>query len=106
MIWSKLLGEWSRLLGRAHFVELARLLSLEAPGMSRLPAGAVIGASMRADEALAAELASQGLGHWMRWVDASAWLANDTLSYVQRLQAEFVRATQELHAHSERGEHL
>ncbi len=65
------------------------------------PPGITAGsASTRAGEALVGELASLALGRWLHWVDASAWLAKDTLNYVLRLQVEFAQASQELHAQS------
>lgn len=105
VIWSKLLGEWSRLLGTPHLADQLRQQWLKSaelmPWFGVFPPGTKpSSASTRAGEALAAELGSQALGRWLHWVDASAWLAKDTLNYVQRLQLELARATQELHAES------
>ncbi|MGE0327127.1 MAG: hypothetical protein AB7K71_25240 [Polyangiaceae bacterium] len=110
VIWSKLLGEWSRLLGGPHPAAQLQAQWLRAlqstPWLSPFPPGIAPAASPPAAKSLQAELAAQALGRWLHWVDASAWLAKDTLNYVQRLQVEFIRATQDLQAQSLDPEHF
>ncbi|MCB9585743.1 MAG: hypothetical protein H6718_10105 [Polyangiaceae bacterium] len=125
VIWSKLLGEWSRLFGGTQVAAqlqeqwLRALQSTPWPGVfppgfapSSNPFSGAYAETLQQAETLQpaatlhAELASQALGRWLHWVDASAWLAKDTLNYVQRLQVEFIKATQDLQAQSLDREHF